>query len=193
MSLSLAELSRICGIEEHSSPGGHGAAVLSTDGARRYLLTRRWDVGPLMCWVMLNPSTADATIDDATITRCVRRARALPLFGGIAAGGLFSLRATGPRELARHPDPVGPVNDSFIVRTCQSAGLVVVAWGAHGSRLGRDADVTALLNRHGIRPYCLGTTRAGQARHPGRMANPAPLVPFDGPGCKTERNMQAGQ
>jgi len=193
MSLSLAELSRICGIEEHSSPGGHGAAVLSPDGARRYLLTRRWDVGPLMCSVMLNPSTADATIDDATITRCVRRARALPLFGGIAVVNLFSLRATGPRELARHPDPVGPVNDSFIVRTCQSAGLVVVAWGAHGSRLGRDADVTALLNRHGIRPYCLGTTRPGQPRHPGRMANPAPLVPFDGPGCKTERNMQAGQ
>ena len=167
--------------DTHTSPGGcRGTAVLSCDQTRRYLLTRRWDAGPLIAWVMLNPSTADAKTDDATITRCVKRARQLQGLGGIAVVNLFSLRATDPRELAKHPNPVGPANDSFIVRTCQSAGLVVVAWGAHGSYLGRDADVTALLTRSGIQPFCLGVTASGQPRHPGRMAYAAALVPFGG-------------
>ena len=165
--------------DAHTAPGGRrGTAVLSTDRTRRYLLTRRWDGGPLMAWLMLNPSTADARTDDATITRCVRRARDMGTFGGIAVVNLFSLRAADPRELRACPDPVGPANDSFIIRTCQTAVLVVVAWGAHGAYLGRGAEVTSLLARSAIRPACLGVTGNGQPRHPGRMAYAAPLVPF---------------
>ena len=124
--------------DTHTSPRGvRGTAVLSTDQTRRYLLTRRWDDGPLMAWVMLNPSTADARTDDATITRCTRRARDFGAFGGIAVVNLFSLRATDPRALTNCPDPVGAGNDSFIVRTCRTAVLVAVAWGVHGAYLGR--------------------------------------------------------
>jgi hypothetical protein len=179
MSLTLAGAARMFAEDTHASPGGcRGTAVLSSDQTRRYLLTRRWDDGPLMAWIMLNPSTADARTDDATITRCVRRARRLGAFGGIAVVNLFSLRATAPRELRRCPDPVGPANDSFIIRTCRTAVLVVVAWGAHGAYLRRGAEVTALLARSGIQPFCLGVTAAGHPRHPGRMAYTAPLVPF---------------
>jgi hypothetical protein len=165
--------------ETHTSPGGcRGTAVLSSDQTRRYLLTRRWDDGPLMTWLMLNPSTADARTDDATITRCVRRARDLAAFGGIAVVNLFSLRTAIPRELRDCPDPVGLANDSFVIRTCRTAVLVVVAWGAHGAYLGRGAEVTALLAGSGIQPFCLGVTANGQPRHPGRMAYAAPFVPF---------------
>jgi hypothetical protein len=165
--------------DAHTDPGGCcGTAVLSSDLTRRYLLTRRWDDGPLMAWVILNPSTADAGTDDATIVRCVRRARDLGAFGGIAVVNLFSLRATDPRELRSCPDPVGPANDPFIVRTCRTAVLVVVAWGAHGADLRRGGEVTALLARSGIQPFCLGVTVSGQPRHPGRMAYAAALKPF---------------
>jgi hypothetical protein len=165
--------------DAHTSPAGyHGTAVLSTGLTRRYLLTRRWGDGPLMAWVMLNPSTADARTDDATITRCVRRARDLGASGGIAVVNLFSLRATDPRALTSCPDPVGAGNDSFIVRTCRPALLVVAAWGANGAYLGRGAEVTVLLTRSGIQPFCLGVTAGGQPRHPGRMAYSATLRPL---------------
>ena len=179
MSLMLAATADMFTEDTHTSPGGvRGTAVLSTDQARRYLLTRRWDDGPLMAWVLLNPSTADARTDDATITRCARRARDLGAFGGIAVVNLFSLRATDPRALASCPDPVGAGNDSFIVRTCRAALLGVAAWGAQGCYLGRGAEVTALLGRAGIQPFCLGVTASGQPRHPGRMAYAAVLEPF---------------
>ena len=122
VSLMLAAAASMFTEDAHTSPGGcRGTAVLSADQTRRYLLTRRWDDGPLMAWVMLNPSTADARTDDATITRCVRRARDLGAFGGIAVVNLFSLRATDPRALTSCPDSVGVGNDSFIVRTCRTA------------------------------------------------------------------------
>ena len=76
MSLTLADAASMFAEDTHTAPDGcRGTAVLSTGQTRRYLLTRRWDDRPLMAWVMLNPSTADARTDDATITRCVRRAR----------------------------------------------------------------------------------------------------------------------
>lgn len=175
----LADPVRMFAEDAHTDPAGvRGTAVLSTDQTRRYLLTRRWGDGPLMAWVMLNPSTADARTDDATITRCVRRARDMGTFGGIAVVNLFSLRATDPRELRDCPDPVGPANDPFVIRTCRTAVLVVVAWGAHGAYLGRGAEVTALLTRSGIQPFCLGVTVGGQPRHPGRMAYATALAPF---------------
>jgi len=179
VSLTLAGTASVFAEDTHTGPGGvRGTAVLSTDLTRRYLLTRRWDDGPLMAWVMLNPSTADARTDDATITRCVRRARNLAAFGGIAVVNLFSLRTPAPRELRSCPDPVGRPDDSFIVRTCLAAALVVAAWGADGAYLGRGAEVRSLLARFGIQPHCLGVTAGGHPRHPGRMAYATPLVPF---------------
>ena len=99
-------------------------------------------------------------------------------FGGIAVVNLFSLRATDPRGLRSCPDPVGTGNDSFIVRTCQNAVLVVAAWGAHGAYLRRGAEVTARLAHPGIQPFCLGATAGGHPRHPGRMAYATALEPF---------------
>lgn len=50
-------------------------AVLSADGKFRYSLTRSWaaEGAPLlpMCFVMHNPSTADAAVDDPTIRKCI--------------------------------------------------------------------------------------------------------------------------
>jgi hypothetical protein len=43
------------------------SAVLSVDGLYRYRLSRAWGRGPSLAFIMLNPSTADAGIDDPTI------------------------------------------------------------------------------------------------------------------------------
>lgn len=143
-----------------------GGAEPAQDGTTyRWLLWRAWDPDlPSMVWVMLNPSTASATRDDPTIARCVGFAKAWG-YGRIDVVNLYALRATKPRALWTHPDPVGEHNDRWIRRATQRAGLVVAAWGAHGERGYRAAHVAAWLgDLHPV--YCLGTTRSGQPRHP---------------------------
>ncbi|WP_030186512.1 DUF1643 domain-containing protein, partial [Streptomyces capuensis] len=56
----------------HDPDSGHqGAAVFDRSRIYRYLLTRVWDPSrPLLVYLMLNPSTADATTADPTIRRC---------------------------------------------------------------------------------------------------------------------------
>jgi hypothetical protein len=142
-------------------------AILSLCGTYRYLLTRTWDANRSpACWVMLNPSTADATQDDPTIRRCVGFARDWGC-GGIVVVNLFAFRATDPAALRTAPDPIGPDNDNHIRRAVTIGGATVVcAWGAHGTLLGRGRSVADLIRSLGVVPQCLGTTRDGQPRHP---------------------------
>lgn len=157
-------------------------ALLSPCGIYRYQLWRMWDPkGPRIAWVMLNPSTADATQDDPTIRRCVAFARAWG-FGDLVVVNLFALRATDPRELRNAltagRDPVGPDNDLRIMDVAGSASAVVAAWGVHGALAGRDREVQRLL--HGVDVQCLGTTRDGHPRHPLYLATNTPRMPYRG-------------
>lgn len=141
-------------------------ADISDDGRYRYTLTRRWDDRPRVVFVMLNPSTADADIDDPTIRRCIGFARRWD-FGGIEVVNLFAWRATDPVELARADDPVGPDNDDHIVARC-AGEFVVAAWGASVPYLQRrrPADVLAMARNVGGQVHHLGLTKDGSPRHP---------------------------
>lgn len=141
-------------------------AVLSADGAYRYALGRRWGDGPAIVWVMLNPSTADATTDDPTIRRVVGFSRAWGA-GMAVVVNLYALRATDPAELVRHADPTGPGNRSAVRELTAGADTVVAAWGAHPMALKAPvyADLAARLE-HGLELKCLGRTKAGAPRHP---------------------------
>jgi hypothetical protein len=137
-------------------------AVISPCGTYRYELVRRWKEGPLLGWVMLNPSTADGTIDDPSVRRCIG-------FGidwgyaGIVIRNAYALRATDPAQLTRHPDPIGPDNDAYLER-CADDPLTVLAWGAHGGD--RAALVAERLRHTTATLRCLGTTKHGAPRHP---------------------------
>jgi hypothetical protein len=56
--------------------------------AYRRRLWRYWlpDRRPLLAWIMLNPSTADGALDDATIRVCCGRARRLGYGGKLSRG-----------------------------------------------------------------------------------------------------------
>ena len=151
-----------------------GTATLSADRAYRYLLTRRWGDGPAMTWIMLNPSTADASDDDPTIRRCIGFARREGC-AAIQVVNLFALRAADPRELRASPDPVGPGNDGFLLAR-PAAACIVAAWGASGNFLGRSRKVRVMLG--GTALLCLGLTSAGEPRHPLYSRSDTPLVPF---------------
>ena len=159
---------------------GYAGAAFSADRTYRYVLTRTWDLmAPVMCWIMLNPSTADAMTDDPTIRRCKAFARREGC-GGISVVNLFALRAIDPRELARHPDPVGPSCGKFL-NIHATAAITVAAWGAGGTLNGRDREVCALLAKGGAELKCLGVTAAGHPRHPLYVRSDAPLIPWEPP------------
>ena len=166
-----------------TSAGMAGEAVLSGDGTYRYVLSRCWDRSLYaLPWVMLNPSTADEKTDDPTIMRCVRRA-VMAGYGGIRVVNLFALRATDPAELARHPDPVGPENDEILTSLAQVTGHgiipVVVAWGASVPPRLRERPAAVWEILDGCRALCLGKTRDGYPRHPGRLGYDVPFRGFD--------------
>lgn len=142
------------------------SATLSPDGVYRYDLERWWDPDQrFLLWVMLNPSTADGVLDDPTIRRCVGFSKAWG-FGGMFVVNLFALRATDPKALYTHPDPIGPENDEWIEESARKCDEAVMAWGATGARfMDRALHVHELIEfRHAS--MCLGKTKDGHPRHP---------------------------
>jgi len=143
-------------------------AVISEGGTFRYWLSRRWSAGPVLLFVMLNPSTADASVDDATIRRCATFAH-VHGFGGLEVVNLFAFRATQPAELARLGWQVGPENDEHIDVAARNAGAICVAWGAIGDRgpaCDRVQVVAPILRAAGKPLQCLQVTRSGFPQHP---------------------------
>jgi|SRR5665213_578866 len=151
-------------------------AVLSDDGVYRYRLWRHWGPDELMAWIMLNPSTADASIDDPTIRRCMGFARREG-YDGIEVINLFALRATDPKELVGHPDAEGPDNVEAWreVLFSHRVGMIVAGYGNAAARL--PGSRAANRWRSGGW-YCLGSTKAGHPRHPLYVAGGRELVPF---------------
>lgn len=154
------------------------SADISADGRYRWLLTRRWSAKPPDVWIMLNPSTADAEVDDATIKRCIGFSR-IHGAGAIHVVNLFAYRATDPNELKRPEviDPVGEWNDAAIARAVTLArslgGRVIAGWGSHATSVHRARHVADLI---GGPIYCLGTTRGNHPRHPLYLPRTAPLA-----------------
>src|SRR5688500_18287560 len=106
-------------------------ATLSACGRYRYHLERRWATHVLPI-VMLNPSTADAEIDDPTIRRCMGFAKR-DGYGGIAVCNLYALRSPSPDDLWRADDPYGPDNGEALRRLALYASVntlpILCAWG----------------------------------------------------------------
>ncbi|MHC5537597.1 DUF1643 domain-containing protein [Singulisphaera rosea] len=143
-------------------------AFLSPCGLYRYTLTRQWDNGPYVNWLMLNPSVADASRSDPTMVRCVNYAKAWG-YGAIVLTNLFAFRATDPREMKRAEDPVGPENDRIVMEVAREAGLVVAAWGNHGSYRDRGRQVMRMFATERISLNYLSMTKEGYPSHPLRL------------------------
>jgi hypothetical protein len=175
------------------------SAIISACGTYRYALTRTGDTlsGERGCamFLMLNPSTADATRDDPTIRRCRSFASSWGN-ASIAVANLYALRSTDPAALRVHPDPVGPENDGHIYEMAWMHGRVVCAWGTNAPE-NRVAAVVTLLRQAGARLACLGTTKCGAPRHPLYVRGDQPLVEWRPPtlataGVSPEPRVKAG-
>lgn len=162
------------------------SAEISPCGQYRYTLTREpialWRTQPWWqpaVFCMLNPSTADAALDDPTIRRCRGFAeRDGSMFNGIVVVNLYALRSKDPRALWGHADPVGPENDRWIEQVVRDAGTVVCAWGTNVQPW-RVRRVVEILRGTGASLLCLGTTKDGHPRHPLYVRGDQPLVPWE--------------
>ena len=149
-------------------------AVMSPDRAYRYRLDRRWGSGQAVVFLMLNPSTADADKDDATIRKCMGFARRWGN-NAITVVNLYARRETNPALLHNNPDPVGPSNDAYIEEAVRETGAVIAAWGASSAaRLDRVRHVDHLVRRF-TAWMCLDCTGQGHPRHPLMMPYAAKL------------------
>ena len=185
MSVRPPDLSSL-GLVTEGAPGSW--AVFSQDRAYRYMLARTWDpydqgdslfadpVRPLMVFVMLNPSTADAFKPDPTITRCLGFAKR-ERCGGILVVNLCGYRATDPKALLKVADPVGPHNEELVQRALRNPlmAIGVAAWGAISPRVRQRASGIIVAAKCSRSLWCLGKTKAGEPRHPLMLAASAPL------------------
>lgn len=170
------------------------SADISPCGTYRYRLTRSWDdQASIMRFIMLNPSTADADVDDPTIRRCMGFARREGC-GSIVVVNLFAYRATKPADLTEaimerhsHAWEGREAINQEIARAAlsQRAGNpapVVAAWGANWRALSRRGisrpSVESYAEKVGAKLTCLGLTGQGDPRHPLYVKGDAPLVAY---------------
>lgn len=149
-------------------------AILSECGTYRYQLFRQWahtELMPVM-WLMLNPSTADANIDDPTIRRCMEFSKRWG-YGSMLVGNLFAFRATNPKTLFTVGDARGPKNEYHLDSMAQRSAKIVCAWGNGG-----------FYPRPAL-PFCpgghwhIGKTNSGQPKHP--LARGKSFIPYTQP------------
>lgn len=154
-------------------------ANISSCGRYRWSLSRVWDDDlPPLILGMLNPSTADGLLDDATIRVCMGRARLMDC-GGLVVFNEFAYRATDPADMMTADDPVGPENDQQIRNILAiDAKMVIVAWGAHGGYRNRANIVLDMIRGAGVTPYCLGKTKEGYPKHPLRISYSVTPIPY---------------
>jgi len=147
-------------------------AVFSEDRIYRYTLWRRWEkpdmfnksiCSDMLCVIGLNPSTADETKNDPTITRCIGFAKRWG-YNGLIMLNAFAFRSTCPIAMRNHPHPIGPDNDRAIQFVVSRAGRTIIAWGNHGSHENRSRDVKRIL--FGRTVYHFGLTKSGEPKHP---------------------------
>lgn len=194
-------------------------AQISIDGRYRYRLWREWRNGntPDENWlwmyeddgtpaldgggyhlgtpksvlfIMLNPSTADAAVDDPTIRRCVGFCKAWG-YDRLEVANLFAYRTKDPAELLALSDadnPEGPENSATIERLIEApeaffgsaVDKIVCAWGNHGAHLGQDETVLGWLAGREQDCFALRISKDGHPGHPLYLPADAQLMPFRG-------------
>jgi hypothetical protein len=177
-------------------------AILSTCGRYRYRLTRElggdlytvYARDPGVClFVMVNPSTADAMTDDATVRKCKAFA-ARWSYRVLEIVNLFAWRSTDVAALLTVPDPVGgELAQAAIVSALERADRVVLAWGSHrpvaalihvrqnefGILLHRAMRERAIAGRP-LEAGALGWNADGTPKHPLYLPLKTPFRPLQG-------------
>ena len=146
------------------------SAIISPCETYRYRLERDGPGIGQTTVIMVNPSTADAVENDATIRKLLGFGRHYD-WGRIVVGNLFAYRSKDVKALATSADPVGPDNDGHLMDMMREADRLVVAWGPAAKlpqRLrGRYRGILEIAHMVSRRPMSIGApAKDGHPRHP---------------------------
>ncbi|CAB1262622.1 hypothetical protein CLOSBL3_20536 [Clostridiaceae bacterium BL-3] len=102
-------------------------AFIDSTGKYRYTLSRVWNenLGKVV-FILLNPSTADASKDDPTVKKCISFTKSWN-FGLLEIVNLFAYRSTDPKCLKNVLDPVGRENNYYILKAVEDADKIIAA------------------------------------------------------------------
>lgn len=139
-------------------------ADFSKCGLYRYSLWRIWDESkPLVMFIGLNPSTANAETDDATIRRVVQIAQNLG-YGGVYMCNCFSYISTNPDALKAETLDDMINNGKVVSRVSERCKDVIFAWGNFD--IVRKTGVDKLLARRFPNALALHINKNGSPKHP---------------------------
>jgi len=134
-------------------------AILSQDNKYRYQLSRIWEEEkPKVLFIMLNPSTADANVDDPTIRRVINFAKSWG-YVGVFVGNLYAFRSTDPKGLRYLDNPLGEDNIHHIQNLIGLVEKVIYAWGNNQREPEWLSDLVDT-------PYYIDISKKGIPKHP---------------------------
>lgn len=138
----------------------NNGAKFSDCGRHRLLLWRIWDESkPLVMFIGLNPSTANAMSDDPTIRRVKSMAKNWG-YGGVYMLNLFTYISTDPKQL-NISDGNTVHSDFYLTTTADCVEKIICAWG-NFKVFGRDKEVRSLFSL----AYALHINQNGSPKHP---------------------------
>lgn len=178
------------------------SAIISACGSYRYRLERGpfesvglleladdgiYDFrGKVIAFFGVNPSTADASLDDHTVTKWIgfcRRWRAQRFI----VGNVSAYRATDVGELAKAMISPAQWRENFahIEGIASDADILVPCWGNRSKaprHMRNDFDTVLAFLRSSKKPVChFGLTVSGDPKHPLMLGYDTPLIAWGAP------------
>jgi hypothetical protein len=164
--------------------GMRGTAVFNGDNDEyRTIATRHWGdtSGPTSLFCGMNPSTAEADINDLTFVKEIEFTKIIGLHD-YSKVNVADYRATDPKRLLSLGMKVRSRGNLQVIRDAAAEAAIIVM--ASGS-LHRDLayllrETVTALRRDGRELWCYGRTSDGSPRHTSRLAYATPLERFNG-------------
>lgn len=145
------------------NPMLNAGADFSECGRYRYKLWRIWDetLPRAMC-IGLNPSTANATKTDPTITNLIKMLKILG-YGGFYMMNCWPFISSKPENLKHNPVS-DEWNNNLLTIVSSKCQDVIFCWGNFDivSKKGRDIELAEMFPN----AKCFGLTKSGKPFHP---------------------------
>lgn len=137
--------------------------------------------GKVVAFFGVNPSTADAAINDPTVRKWIGFCRRWGVSSFIV-GNVFSYRSTKVKELGKTPFPQGPAHFEHLMKIIEDADVLVPCWGSVGKvpkniRWHFDSLMGTLI-RSGKPVLHFGIAKCGSPLHPLMLAYKTPITPW---------------
>lgn len=133
-------------------------AQFSKNRKFRYTLSRRWAKGPMLLFIMHNPSTANENKEDPTLRRIINFSKSWG-YGGLYVGNLFPYCSAVPLQNFKISAYVQRKNKGAIMDMNKKAEKTVFAWG-------NNINPPVWIMKYIRNPYCIDRSKIGVPKHP---------------------------